>query len=235
MNKPMFSPSLMCMDLLDIKHQINVLNQFADFYHVDIMDGHYVKNLAFSPSFVQAIKKITKVPLDCHLMVTNPVDYIDPLIEAGADYICPHAETLNSIAFRTIDRIHNAGCKAGVVINPETPIEYIKEYMYLLDKITVMTIDPGFAGQPFLRKMLDKVKLLKQWKEEQGYSYLIEIDGSANQKTFHALNAAGVEVFIVGASGLFNLAENIEDAWKTMEEIFHQETTSGNSSSREFI
>jgi D-allulose-6-phosphate 3-epimerase len=224
MSKTKFSPSLMCMDLLDIKNQIEVLNKYADMYHVDIMDGHYVNNLAFSPDFIKAIKKITTVSLDCHLMVTNPYDYIDALAEAGADYICPHAETLNSIAFRTINRIKELGCKVGVVLNPETPVEYIQHYIHLLDKITVMSVDPGFAGQPFIREMLDKIKKLKELKHENGYKYLIEIDGSANKKTFKELNEAGVEVFIVGASGLFNLCDNIEDSWNKMQEIFDEET-----------
>lgn len=224
MSKTKFSPSLMCMDLLDIKNQIETLNKHADLYHIDIMDGHYVKNLAFSPDFIKAIKKITTVPLDCHLMVTNPSDYIDVLAEAGADYICPHAETLNSIGFRTINRIKELGCKVGVVLNPETPIEYIQHYIHLLDKITVMSVDPGFAGQPFIREMLDKIKKLKELKFENGYKYLIEIDGSANKNTFKELNEAGIEVFIVGASGLFNLCDNIEDSWNKMQEIFDEET-----------
>lgn len=224
MSKAKFSPSLMCMDLLDIKRQIEVLNKYADMYHVDIMDGHYVNNLAFSPDFIKAIKRVSKLPLDCHLMVTNPYDYIDTLADAGADYICPHAETLNSIGFRTINRIRELGCKVGVVLNPETPVEYIKQYIHLLDKITVMSVDPGFAGQPFIREMLDKIKYLKKLKVENNYKYLIEIDGSANKKTFKELNNAGVEVFIVGASGLFNLCDDIEDSWNKMKEIFNEET-----------
>lgn len=218
-----FSPSLMCMDILNVQEQIEKLNKYADFYHIDIMDGHYVKNLSFSPHFVKSIRHITNVPLDCHLMVTNPSDYIDELIQAGANYICPHAETLNAIAFRSIYKIHDAGLKAGVVLNPETPIEYIKEYIHLLDKITIMTIDPGFVGQPFLKEMLKKIKALQELKKEYGYSYLIECDGSANKKTFKDLYQAGVEVFIIGNSGLFSLDNDIDIAWHKMKEIFKAE------------
>lgn len=124
MKKAMFSPSLMCMDLLNIKEQIEIINERADFYHVDIMDGHFVKNITLSPDFVKAISPVTKLPLDCHLMVTDPDDYIDSLAAAGAAYICPHAETINSDAFRIINRIKNAGCKVGVVLNPATPLSY---------------------------------------------------------------------------------------------------------------
>lgn len=220
--KPKFSPSLMCMDLLQIKEQIEVLNKRADFYHVDIMDGHFVKNITLSPDFVKAISPVCTLPLDCHLMVTNPDDYIEALAEAGAGYICPHAETINADAFRIIRKIKEYGCKAGVVLNPATPLSYIQHYIHLLDKITIMSVDPGFAGQPFIREMLEKIKEAKRLKKEKGYHYLIEVDGSCNQNTFKELAEAGVEVFIVGSSGLFNLDENLEMAWEKMTAQFHQ-------------
>lgn len=220
--KPKFSPSLMCMDLLQIKEQIKVLNKRADFYHVDIMDGHFVKNITLSPDFVKAINPVCELPLDCHLMVTNPDDYIEALAEAGAGYICPHAETINADAFRIIRKIKEYGCKVGIVLNPATPLSYIQHYIHLLDKITIMSVDPGFAGQPFIREMLKKIKEAKQLKEENGYHYLIEVDGSCNQNTFKELAEAGVEVFIVGSSGLFNLDDNLERAWEKMTAQFHK-------------
>ncbi|NLP28304.1 MAG: ribulose-phosphate 3-epimerase [Clostridia bacterium] len=226
MKKAMFSPSLMCMDLLNIKEQIEIINERADFYHVDIMDGHFVKNITLSPDFVKAISPVTKLPLDCHLMVTDPDDYIDSLAAAGAAYICPHAETINSDAFRIINRIKNAGCKVGVVLNPATPLSYIKHYIHLLDKITIMTVDPGFAGQPFIREMLDKIREAKALKEENGYKYLIEVDGSCNERTFKDLYEAGTEVFIVGSSGLFNLDKDLKVAWDKMIENMEKATGS---------
>ena len=155
--KPMFNPSLMCMDLLNIKEQLQILNTRADFFHVDIMDGHYVKNITLSPDFCRAIRPVCQIPLDCHLMVTTPDDFIEPLAKAGAGYICPHAETINADAFRIVNKIHSLGCKVGVVLNPATPVSYIRHYIHLLDKVTVMTVDPGFAGQPFIREMLEKI------------------------------------------------------------------------------
>lgn len=214
--KVMFSPSLMCMDLLNIKEQIEILNDRADFYHVDIMDGHFVKNITLSPDFVKAISPVCKAPLDCHLMVTDPDNYIESLAAAGAAYICPHAETINSDAFRIINKIKSVGCKVGVVLNPATPLSYIKHYIHLLDKITIMTVDPGFAGQPFIREMLDKIREAKALREEKGYKYLIEVDGSCNERTFKELYEAGTEVFIVGSSGLFNLDEDLTVAWDKM-------------------
>lgn len=222
--KPKFSPSLMCMDLMDIKHQLEILNTRADFYHVDIMDGHFVKNITLSPDFVRAVSKVATIPLDCHLMVTDPDNYIENLAQAGAGYICPHAETINSDAFRMINKIRSFGCKVGVVLNPATPLSWIQHYIHLLDKITIMSVDPGFAGQPFIREMLDKVREAKQLKEEKGYQYIIEIDGSCNERTFKELSEAGVECFIVGSSGLFNLDADLEAAWDKMRKIFTEQT-----------
>ena len=223
MEKMKFSPSLMCMDLTKFKEQVDILNERADFYHVDIMDGHFVKNITLSPFFVEQLNKITKLPIDVHLMVEFPGDYIDELAKSGATYICPHAETINKDAFRVINKIKSLGCKAGVVLNPSTPVEWIKYYIHLVDKITIMTVDPGFAGQPFIPEMLEKIKELKKIKEENNYSYLIEIDGSCNERTFKRLTSAGAEVLIVVSSGLFNLEEDLVVAWNKMIEIFNRE------------
>ncbi len=222
--KPMFNPSLMCMDLLNIKDQLQILNSRADMYHVDIMDGHFVKNITLSPDFCKAIKPACQIPLDCHLMVTTPDDFIKPLADAGAGYICPHAETINSDAFRIINKIRSLGCKVGIVLNPATPVSYIQHYIHLLDKVTVMSVDPGFAGQPFISEMLDKISYLRQLKQEKGYSYLIEVDGSCNERTFGELYRAGTEVFIVGTSGLFRLDEDLEKAWDKMLDNFNRAT-----------
>ena len=224
MKKMMFSPSLMCMDLLSMKEQVEILNERADFYHVDIMDGHFVKNITLSPFFVSNLKRISKLPIDVHLMTEYPDDYIEELAKSGADYICPHAETINKDAFRIINKIKSFGCKAGIVLNPATPIEWIKYYIHLLDKITVMTVDPGFEGQPFIPEMLDKIKELKELKEKNGYSYLIEVDGSCNERTFDILTEAGAEVLIVGSSGLFNLDSDLPKAWDKMMEIYEAKT-----------
>lgn len=223
--KSYFSPSLMCMDLLDIKNQTEILNERADFYHVDIMDGHFVKNITLSPDFVKAMSKIATIPMDCHLMVTNPYDYIETLAQAGATYISPHAETINSEAFRVINKIKSLGCKVGIVLNPATPVEYIQHYIHHIDKITVMSVDPGFAGQPYIPEMLEKIKKLKELKEANNYKYLIEVDGSCNQKTFKELKKAGAEVFIVGSSGLFNNDKDLRKAWDIMIETFNKETS----------
>ncbi|MBD3107158.1 ribulose-phosphate 3-epimerase [Bacillus sp. AGMB 02131] len=222
--KYFFSPSLMCMDLTKFSEQIESLNERADMYHVDVMDGHYVKNITLSPFFIEQLKKVATLPIDAHLMVEKPEDFIGMIIDAGAEYISLHAETIDRDAFRLIHQIKDSGRKVGIVLNPATPLSYISEYIHLIDKLTIMTVDPGFVGQSFITEMIDKIKQAKQLKEENGYHYLIEVDGSCNEKTFKCLAEAGNEVFIIGASGLFNLDEDIDEAWLKMLEIFNRET-----------
>ncbi|QCX34028.1 ribulose-phosphate 3-epimerase [Caloramator sp. E03] len=215
-----FSPSLMCMNLLELKNQIDILNERADFYHIDIMDGHYVNNITLSPYFIKQIRSIAKLPIDAHLMVEKPESIINDAAKAGADYITPHAETIDRQAFRIIKKIKDLGCRAGIALNPATSIESIKYYLHLLDKITIMTVDPGFAGQPFIPEMLKKIEQLKEIKQKNGYKYLIEVDGACNFKTFSELFKAGAEVFILGTSGLFGLDDNLEKAWDIMIDNF---------------
>ena len=219
-----FSPSLMCMDLTQFKEQITAMNKKADFYHVDIMDGNYVRNITLSPFFIENLKKITTVPIDVHLMVNHPEDIIQMCLEAGADIISFHPETANNKIFRLLNQIKDAGKKCGVVLNPATPAESIAEYAHLLDKVTVMSVDPGYAGQKFIPESLNKIRKLINMRKNNGYHYLTEIDGSCNEKTFGQIAESGVDVFIVGTSGLFSLHEDVSQAWDRMIEIFQRET-----------
>ncbi len=216
MNKIEFSPSLMTMDLDKFKEQITFLNDKVDSYHIDIMDGHYVPNITLSPWFIEELRKITDLPMSAHLMVTNPSLWVQQLVDMKCEWICMHAEVLDGLAFRLIDQIHAADLKAGIVLNPETPIEVIFPYIDLLDKITIMTIDPGFAGQRFIESTLDKIVALRELREKKGYNYVIEMDGSSNRKSFKRIDAAGPDIYIVGRSGLFGLDEDISKAWEIM-------------------
>ena len=135
-----------------------------------------------------------------------------------------HAEVFDGLAFRLIDQIHNANLKTGIVANPETPIESIFPYIELLDKITIMTVDPGFAGQRFIEGTLDKIVALRNLREEKGYRYVIEMDGSSNRNSFKRIDAAGPDIYIVGRSGLFGLDEDIEKAWKMMSRDYEEMT-----------
>lgn len=215
--KVFISPSLMCMDLTKFKEQIEFLDQKVTYFHIDIMDGHYVPNLTLSPFFVSQVKKLATKPLDCHLMVTNPENYIDDLAKAGCDMITLHVETISGQAFRLIEKIRYLEMKVGIIFNPETPIEKAKYYLSKADKVTILTVDPGFAGQSFIPEMLEKVAELKLFRETHQLNYEIEIDGSCNPKTYEMLIKAGADVLIVGSSGLFNNSDNIVEAWDMLE------------------
>lgn len=214
--RPMFSVSLMCMDFLKMREQLEVLNKRAEYLHVDIMDGHFCKNITLSPDLIRTFAKVATKPMDVHLMTTTPNDWIDVVAEAGADTISVHAETVNTDAFRTLRHIEALGKKTGVTLNPATPLSYIEHYMDMIDMLTIMTVDVGYAGQLFIEQMLPKIELARELKEKRGYKYKIEIDGSCNAKTFKRLVNAGAEVLVVGSSGLFNLNENLDTAYDLM-------------------
>ena len=228
--KHLINPSLMCMDFLDIKRQLAILNTRVDMYHFDIMDGHYVPNITLSPDIAKAMAPACDLPLDFHLMVTDPAQYIEPCRKAVApltergiiSYYSPHAEVMSGCGFRLIDQIQAAGFKPGVAINPETPLCMVEAYLHRLDKITFMSVDPGFAGQPFIPEVLDKVRQARRLKEEQPekYHFIIEIDGSCNAKTFRLLAEAGIESFIVGSSGLFHNDPDLIKAYDIFRENF---------------
>ena len=158
--------------------------------------------------------------MDCHLMTTTPGNWIDILAAAGATYISPHAETINVNAFRTLNHIKSLGCKTGVVLNPSTPLSFVEAYLNKIDLLTLMTVDVGFAGQPFLEEVLDKIALAKQWREERGYHYEIQIDGSCNPRTYKKLTEAGADILIVGSSGLFGLDEDLNTAIDKMHQDY---------------
>lgn len=224
MIKVEFSPSLMTMDLDKFKEQITFLNSKVDSYHIDIMDGHYVPNITLSPWFIEELRKISDLPVSTHLMVTNPSFWVQELIKIKSDWICIHAEVLDGLAFRLIDDIHSAGLKAGIVLNPETPIDIMFPYIDIIDKVTIMTVDPGFAGQRFIDKTLNKITELRKLREKENYSYVIEMDGSSNRKSFKKIDESNPDIYIVGRSGLFGLDKNIEVAWNIMKNDYKEMT-----------
>lgn len=222
MEKSQFGVSLMCMDFLKMREQLEILNRKADYLHIDIMDGHYCKNITLSPDMIKTFHKIATIPMDVHLMTTNPGDWIETVAEAGASYISLHAETINTDAFRMMNLIESLGCKTGLVLNPATPLSMVEPYLNRIDMLTIMTVDVGFAGQPFIEEMLDKIIEAKELKAKKGYHYKIQIDGSCNKKTFKRLHDAGAEVYILGSSGLFGLDENLEVAYEKMQHQFEE-------------
>ena len=219
------SPSLMTMDLDKFKEQISFLDKKVDSFHIDIMDGHFVPNLSLSPWFITEARKLTTKEMSAHLMVTDPTFWVQQLIDVKCDVICIPAENTNGIAFRLIDQIHDAGLKAGVVLNPETPLSVVEPYMELLDKITIMTVDPGFAGQKFQTKMLNKIVELRKLRDaNENYHYEIELDGSTNKAHWKPIDDARPDVYVIGRSGLFGLNEDIEASWNQMVDEFEETT-----------
>lgn len=201
------------MDFLKMKEQLEVLNKRADLLHVDIMDGHYCKNITLSPDLIRTFAKVASLPMDVHFMTTNPADWYEVCAEAGAKILSPHAETINVDAFRTMNLIEKLGCQKGVVLNPATPLDAIRHYIERIDLLTIMTVDVGFAGQPFIEQMLGKIEEAAELKSKKGYQYRVQIDGSCNPKTFKRLVNAGAEVLIVGSSGLFGNDPDLNKAY----------------------
>ncbi|WP_339235951.1 D-allulose 6-phosphate 3-epimerase [Oceanobacillus sp. FSL W7-1281] len=218
--KVYFAPSVMLIDIFQAKQHVEFLNNNSDIFHMDIKDGNYVKNFGTTPLFIEQIKPMTTVPIDAHLMVNNPWEHLEDTAKAGADYITPHADTIAKEAFRTINKIKSLGCKAGIAVNPSTSLNEIKNYLHLLDKVTVMTVDPGYSGQPFIMQMLDKIKSLDKIRKEEGLDFLIEADGSIDEKVYKQLYEAGVDIIVLGGPALFDKSTQIEEAWDIMKNHF---------------
>lgn len=223
--KVKFSPSLMCMDLLNVESEIRKLDTKADYYHVDIIDWHYCKNMSLAPCFMQAVSKITKVPQDAHLYVDNiDSDLIALCIDSGAAIITMPPEVIERQAFRFIRQIKEAGRKVGIFVNPAANLGIIEPYADLIDRLLIMTVDPGFAGQKFVDQSLKKIAMAKAWKQEFNYSYEIAVDGCCNEQYYKRLYEAGAEVFIVGSSGLFGKSTDTLEALAIAEHFINEAT-----------
>ncbi|KRL00717.1 ribulose-phosphate 3-epimerase [Liquorilactobacillus capillatus] len=193
------APSILSADFLNMQEDItNVEQAGAEYLHIDIMDGHFVSNLSFGPAAVQAIRPMTKMVLDCHLMVERPDEYIQQLAQAGADVIGVHVEATVHIQ-RTLALIRENGCKAEVVLNPGTPLNTLTELLPFIDAVLIMTVNPGFGGQKFISEMVDKVRRLAQIKKEQQLDFEIEVDGGINDATIKQCAAAGATVAVAGS------------------------------------
>ena len=202
----------MCINYMRLAEDIQVLNNFADAYHWDIMDGHYVPSLALNLDMLAALREYLTKPSHAHLMVQRPQDYVPRLLDLGVEEISLHLDTVQGQFFRLKNLIKQAGAKVGIVLNPlDSPaaLEYVLEE---LDSVTVMTVDPGFASQPFIPAMVRIVAQLQEWKVKHGLGYEIEVDGSINQRTMPTLREAGAERFVLGSTGLFGLSSSLEEA-----------------------
>ncbi|WP_129045093.1 ribulose-phosphate 3-epimerase [Companilactobacillus metriopterae] len=204
MTEKLIAPSILAADIMNLKEDVQMADKAgADVFHIDIMDGHFVPNMSFSPEVVAGMKRVTDKPLDIHLMIDNPDEYIKDLVDAGADTIMIHAES-SQHAYRSVELIKSYGVKSGIVINPGTPIEAVKWMFPILDQILVMTVNPGFGGQKFITSMANKVQKLDQLRQTSAdANFLIEVDGGINDKTIVPCAEAGADIFVAG-SYLYN-------------------------------
>lgn len=174
----------------------------ADYIHIDVMDGHFVPNITIGPLIVEAIRPITKLPLDVHLMIENPDQYIEAFVKAGADYITVHVEACRHL-HRTIQNIKSYGIKVGVVLNPATPVDSIQHIIGEIDMVLLMSVNPGFGGQKFIPEVLPKIRKVKELANQKGVALEIEIDGGVNPETAKLCMEAGATVLVAG-SAIYN-------------------------------
>lgn len=203
------SLSILNINYNSIKEELQKY-QGIKYLHLDIMDGHFVPNISFGPALIKSIRKENDFILDTHLMITDPMKYISNFVDAGSDYITFHLEAVQDV-MEVIDYIHSFGVKAGISIKPNTPVEELFPYLSQADLILIMSVEPGFGGQQFIENAIDKVRQVKKWKDEQGYSYLISIDGGITDVTL-AKVASYLDMAVVGSyiTSSFNPKEEIE-------------------------
>ena len=194
------APSILSADFSKLGDDIKAVEEAgADYIHVDVMDGHFVPNITIGPLVVQAIRPVTKLPLDVHLMIENPDRYIEEFAKAGADIISVHVEASPHL-HRTVQLIKQHGVKAGVVINPATSVDSIRHILQDVDLVLLMTVNPGFGGQAFIESVVPKIKEVSDLVKTQGLNVEIEVDGGVNPETARLCVEAGANVLVAGSA-----------------------------------
>lgn len=201
------APSILTANFIRLEDELKSIEEGSDYVHVDVMDGHFVPNISFGPAIVSQIGELTKLPMDIHLMVEHPLDWIDKVIFPTTEFITIHAEC-NRFK-ESIRRILYLGKKAGLAIKPSTDVDFIKPYLSQLDLVLVMGVEPGYGGQLFIQNQLKKIEELAQLKEENGYHYEIQVDGGINVSTAKQVKDAGATIVVAGTF-IFNYEDRKE-------------------------
>ncbi|TXG38651.1 ribulose-phosphate 3-epimerase [Seonamhaeicola maritimus] len=199
MNSKLIAPSILAADFGNLQRDVEMVNNSdADWFHIDVMDGHFVPNISYGMPVIQAIKKHATKPLDVHLMIEKPERYIEEFVKVGANIITVHYESTVHL-HRTLTQIENAGCKAGVVLNLTTPVSVLEDILPKCFMVLLMSINPGFGGQKFEDITYNRVKKLRKMVDERGLNTRIEIDGGVTNKNIKALVEAGADTFVAGS------------------------------------
>ena len=205
------APSILSADFANLERDIHDLERNgADWDHVDIMDGIFVPNISIGIPVVQALRPVTDLPLDVHLMIDRPIRYVEQFVKAGADWLTIHVEADQpQNILETLDKIHALGCKAGIVLKPKTPAEAAIPYLEKCDLVLIMTVEPGFGGQKFMADMMPKMKKIRQLLDEVNPSCIVEVDGGVDANTCALCRENGAEVLVAG-SAYFKAADRAE-------------------------
>lgn len=194
------APSILSADFSKLGEEIRAVEKAgADLIHIDVMDGHFVPNITIGPSVIESLRGITQLPFDVHLMIENPETYIGAFVSAGSNIITVHVEAATHL-HRLVEIIRESGCRAGVSLNPATPLDQVEEILPDVDLLLVMTVNPGFGGQKFIRSMEGKIKKARNLVDRLSPDTLIEVDGGITLQNIKAVSAAGADIFVAGAS-----------------------------------
>ena len=213
----LLAPSLLAADFANLGKQLKEAELAgAQVAHIDIMDGHFVPNLSMGPCVIEAIRPVSGMLFDVHLMISEPGRYVDSFVKAGADHITLHVESEGDIS-GALDQIHAAGCTAGITLRPGTPVESLYPYLPKVELALVMTVEPGFGGQSYMASQLPKVLALRKWANEHNPSLRVEVDGGIKAGNAAQTVAAGADVLVAGSS-VFNKKMPVEQSVKALQE-----------------